>query len=388
MKNKTNTCNSKDYDFYTIMFPFKAILRQKKEKLIYAELEKLHPCFCDDCCFDSKLRLQKGWVKAEVIVMQKLKLAEYKGAGKRIYIPEVRGKQFFVNKKIGKVMFFCIVLLILLTGLFTLVTRDFQKPVDQKTNYQTVVEEALEVVNGINVCDLLASLNHPDSAVDRFLFEEDGFSLNCTLVVKGVFPEAIESICDSAVLSSVSFSSKMPVLTIQLNQKHPGSTSFVSEKISGEFKSSFRQQLQQIKAELLEEFVNPYGVHFCLDFKSEQEGITAFKNFVTSLKASGLSLKYFELNRFNQKLDFNIYFFEARVQNQEQLFDALIENAALFFRNQGAQKEIQPLQKAYDKKNEVEPDSSFIHLGKIVGNDGMITDFYKDSKGKIIQKRR
>ena len=81
MKNRKSNalrCSPDYYDFYSIPFPVKAVGRIQKNKYICAQLEKLHPCFSDDCCFDSKLRISNRGLQADVVVMQKFRLAEYK----------------------------------------------------------------------------------------------------------------------------------------------------------------------------------------------------------------------------------------------------------------------------------------------------------------------
>ena len=95
MKNNAVKCSCEDYDFYTIPVPVKAVLNRNKKHYISSQLEKLHPCFSDDCSFDTHLHLKKTGIKADVVVMQKLKLAEYKSKNKRLYIEEQKAALLF-----------------------------------------------------------------------------------------------------------------------------------------------------------------------------------------------------------------------------------------------------------------------------------------------------
>ena len=95
---KTN-CSKDDYDFYTIPFPVKVIFNRQKNRYISSQLEKLHPCFSDDCSYDSHLRLKKSGLIADVVVMQKFKVAEYKANKRKLYVQELKHHQFFADKK-------------------------------------------------------------------------------------------------------------------------------------------------------------------------------------------------------------------------------------------------------------------------------------------------
>ena len=76
--NNAVKCSPDFYDYYSIPFPVKSVGRIQKNKYLCSQLEKLHPCFSDDCCFDSRLKLSVHGLQADVVVMQKFRLAEYK----------------------------------------------------------------------------------------------------------------------------------------------------------------------------------------------------------------------------------------------------------------------------------------------------------------------
>ena len=107
-------CNVLDYDFYSFDYPLSKVgfAKEKRNSFICSQLEKMHPCFSDDCCFDYKLRLNKNKLRADVVVMQKFRLAEYKNQRKKIYIPEGKMTAFYSRAKVW-VFVVCILLLLL-----------------------------------------------------------------------------------------------------------------------------------------------------------------------------------------------------------------------------------------------------------------------------------
>ena len=78
MYGKNCAVKKSDYEKYSIILPFKFLLGKRRKKFIFKEREKLHPCFSDEYCFDSKI-LYKNWkFFADVLVMNKMKLASYR----------------------------------------------------------------------------------------------------------------------------------------------------------------------------------------------------------------------------------------------------------------------------------------------------------------------
>ena len=72
-----NMILQKDYEKYELILPYKAALGRARQRFIYSELEKMHPCFSDEFCVDSSFKkFTKMGISSDVIVMHKFKLAE------------------------------------------------------------------------------------------------------------------------------------------------------------------------------------------------------------------------------------------------------------------------------------------------------------------------
>ncbi len=103
-----------DYDRYSITLPLKIAIRRHGKAFLFKELEKRHPCFSLGCCTDTHYVFRGGKLTAEVTVMDRCRLAEYRklNPGRKLYL---EGEPFFaVFKTQGekiKIAAFCLLLL-------------------------------------------------------------------------------------------------------------------------------------------------------------------------------------------------------------------------------------------------------------------------------------
>jgi len=67
-----------DYDSYGIPVPFGVLRKRQMKSFLRNELEKQHPCFSNRCCVDVKYSVKGKRIFADVVVMEKLGLAEYR----------------------------------------------------------------------------------------------------------------------------------------------------------------------------------------------------------------------------------------------------------------------------------------------------------------------
>ena len=67
-----------DYDTYLLHLPWSVIRKNKREEYILGELEKVHPCFSPRFDFKSEFVLGKNGKNCKVLVMDKLKISDYK----------------------------------------------------------------------------------------------------------------------------------------------------------------------------------------------------------------------------------------------------------------------------------------------------------------------
>ena len=86
-----------DYEIYRFLMPWKFVFSREKA-FILSELEKMHPRFSGSCCYDTKYVLKKRQVMAEVVVMEKARLARYKTAGGELFLESEKKRSVFSNR--------------------------------------------------------------------------------------------------------------------------------------------------------------------------------------------------------------------------------------------------------------------------------------------------
>lgn len=116
IKMKKTIIRSADYEFYRILLPWKSIFSQHR-KFIIGELEKRHPRFSGSCCYDAKYCVEKKNLMAEIVVMEKSSLAQYKNAGGNLYIEDNTKRSVFNQRT--RIVRGVSLILIMLTGILS-----------------------------------------------------------------------------------------------------------------------------------------------------------------------------------------------------------------------------------------------------------------------------
>ena len=96
---KKVSIKSSDYELYKIAVPWKKFFSPGKNFFIIGELEKRHPCFSGNSCFDTSYSLSRRGLFARVVVMEKSSLSDYTNPGARLFLEGVKGRAVFEEKK-------------------------------------------------------------------------------------------------------------------------------------------------------------------------------------------------------------------------------------------------------------------------------------------------
>ena len=390
-------CPQDYYDVYSISFPIKALGRIQRNKYICSELEKLHPCFSDDCCFDSKIRFSKGGLKADVVVMQKFRLAEYKNQNnqKPVYIEEFKKLPFFKDFRYKQKLYTFLIASVLILLLIFVVAKLKHKQGPElapvvNNSYDTSVDVP-EQKPFSNVQKFFESVSLYDGKVLQFFWELNGFSQNLSLTLKNVYPETVYQIVPDARILSVTYENNIPLMTVQLNTKVSVSTDMNDiRNHKSDFAAELREFVLHNDFNIIEETVNPYGIKLQLPVKSIQENnscemFNSLFQFVLdkNLYASSLSIK-----PGSDYLYCSISFSNVCIKDQTDLYKSLIENSKIFFETSNNQKEIdlKKSKSSHEKSNQKSEQSNVTDIGKIIRTDGTTIEFYKDENGRIKQK--
>ncbi|MCR4822051.1 MAG: hypothetical protein K5873_04155 [Treponema sp.] len=109
--------SSDDYECYRMLLPWKYLFSSLKKNFILRELEKVHPCFSGNCCYDTKYSVRKKKLMADVVVMEKENLAEYRQKGGLLYLQSEKKRSVFSSR--AKIRRFLSIFMILMAGIFS-----------------------------------------------------------------------------------------------------------------------------------------------------------------------------------------------------------------------------------------------------------------------------
>lgn len=208
-----------DYERYSVSIPVRNLFGKNRKRYLYGELDKLHPCFSEKCCFDSRLYVKNKSLCADVIVMEKLKLAEYRYRfpGKFLVIEECLKRRLFGTLDYEK-------LIMLFVGLFFIVTfscvnihKKQKVPVSLTSEIFTETETPVDSQPELN--DFFELLSGELAKCNEFEWNWNGNDENIAMSVFSIFPEKILAQYPEVEINQVSYKDNTPILKISLNHK-------------------------------------------------------------------------------------------------------------------------------------------------------------------------
>ncbi|WP_296323250.1 hypothetical protein [Treponema sp. UBA3813] len=234
-----------DYELYKILLPWKSLF-SGVNALILSELEKRHPRFSGNCCYDAKYLLERKNLMAEVVVMDKANLARYKRSGGALYLETEQKRSVFS----GKARFFhgCTLILLVMAGLLSFrIAKSLQKESSGSLPSEDVevpLSETPSLPGGEElVKEIFASVSHRGGKISSFsyrrneggrLFSSDGGK--CSFSIYGCNSEDVAN----ARYCRVSFKNNEPHFQLELPFGY-GKT--VGEKVSDGVIFSYEDEL-------------------------------------------------------------------------------------------------------------------------------------------------
>lgn len=411
MIQKTNVLRKDDFEKYEIVLPFSAVLGRRRKKYLYSELEKMHPCFSDEFCFDTAVRkIGKKGISTDVLVMSKRKLAEYEGKRNFSGTGFFAGKQkhrFFVNEKM-RLIFLSLIFCLLAWCVIFLCGKIFEH--ETVAEVETVASDSVvisEEPDFVPLCNLFFDvLNKSGGKISVFEWELDGFTETLSASIKEIYPEDLAALNDfknrNKSEESVFYENGLPVMKLFYSQNFSvikenaveKSNSFEVEKIfeNADFNKRLRNIISENGAVMTGEKAPPYHIEFTCDFNLEGQKlfeqiadlINSGKRRVVSLSVNspgdgkgdvGISIEPLQSEKippFDLKLiSENLKFFESSKEKK---------NTTAFFTIK--QSVTTPA---------AEPKKQIKKIGEIKSPDNTTVVFYKNENGKIermIQKNK
>ena len=404
-----------DYEKYQLVLPYRLLFGRKRKRFIYSELEKMHPCFSDEFCFDSDIcKVSKKGFVSDVMVIHKNTLAEYEAkryesavginriTGSGFFIDSCKRRRLFVNEKFKRMIvtlcfvFLMIFIFLVLAGAKKVAEISKKENVQafafvEEQNVQTADDEEQNVAivfrSGEKFFD---SISAAGGRVLSFRWEMANGSEVLEAKIKGVFPEQLEEM----KMSAVNYENEQPVILVTDVRPAHSKGDFqktgdmVCSSFDPEFYKSVRNVLSKNGAALKQEMHAPYSVLFSCkrnalasllngvaDCIADAGGYVCSVNIQTaSGTSSGIAPEDFEIS---------IKGIERAAQTQGVDLVVVAENAELFgeMKNQkiiGQSQKLNPPDK--NEKNEKTVSNK---IGEIKTSDGNVIIFYKSTDGKI-----
>lgn len=378
-----------DYDTYLLHLPWSVIRKNKREEYILGELEKVHPCFSPRFDFKSEFVLGKNGKNCKVLVMDKLKISDYKSRfpGKKMWIKRFRVSYEDFGKR--KKFFFLSALLSGLILLFFLglwqkgeTVQKVESVPHQNSEWPEVLELPAAYDGDIGqktIEDLLTLVSENEGKITAFDLQSSLNEEKISASLINIYPEKLEAFLSCASTSNVTFVNENPRLELEMKVKKKKENPSLSMPL--EVIPLVRQRAIKWKGKILREDWKKASLNFEFEkmsdyanFIREAGGLMEVKGpFVKKLKVSG-----------GKKLSVEVFL----TRGEEGLDKSLIEKASLLLQEEVTKEEKVPVKAVAQglKKNEKSAEESGLELGRISRSSGEEIIFYRNADGKIKKK--
>ncbi len=393
MKNKFLILSPDDYDFYTIPLPFEVLIKRQENLYFSSQLEKLHPCFSDDCSYDWHLKIQKNKLLANVLVMQKYKVARYKANKKALYIKEDKSGQFFLSKKQRETRLLAGIFLaagLLLSSIFLSTFFSRQKGETELRQTTSVLQE--ETPNPAfppkyTTPEILNYIAAHNGRLSSLLWSYDSYTENAGFKLHALYPEDLQPFEKALKLSPMTFEDSLPLITVSLSSKllqPQAATAELQPKENENYKAQIRQLLLDNNFILIEESLSPYGLKLSLPLEqsSGPNALEELTNFFEYLAQRDFPISKIQLSSAARTFNIEIIFSQVPLLSQQDLYKSLLANLNIFMPEAAAPPGTS--QKS-PQKPAPKPAQKLSKVGQIIKEDGSIDIYYKDENGKIIK---
>lgn len=426
-KNRKCVVKNSDYETYWIPIPFGSFLGKQKNKFLYGELEKRHPCFSDDYLFCSKTFLKNRKLESKVFVMDKMKLAEYKlQYPKGQFVSEDKRKlPLFYQSQYGKKIGILILFAILIISFFQMVKNKKLHTLENNLIVDTVIEseeEKITLPDNFNFilndeCECLFEIiNCNKSAIKSFCWEYSNFYERFDVSVNSVFPEVVLDSLPESKISNVNYYENKPSFNLTYEKKNViEGLENENQKENNEIIQNVRNLLLENKCTLIEETVNPRVFRFNLTVKQKDfmhfQKENLFIRLGHFLYKEKIMLELFSLNC--KKIEENAILFDVAIrfgdykigesvqfiqedENSKNICEFIGKNIEPFFieiisdtpkSKKTNYKDLGGKCNFLEKREKLNnPVVVKDRIGEIKNKDGSITIFYKSKENKILKE--
>ena len=362
-----------DYEIYSIAVSPGILFKRNLKDYLFKELEKRHPCFGNDHCYESRLCIRGKGIFADVAVMEKLRLGEY-----RVRYPgkKLTAEGFFEDKRSERILYLLgtgILFLSLLSGKFISVQRDKKNtgPLKEERNAESYLQEEPLFVKAHKAIPVTAR-------TERIEWSCIGGSEILALSVKNCYPGILMNEGLEGTYSDVSLIDSIPVFSCVFRTHWNGNENTV-ENLSEGIMEKIREAITSTGGMIEKESLSPSGISFRFGIDNLNKVLTNIEKCMEENQKSVVSFKIFKEKKTSCLCE--ISFSNSRngktLSGESDL--SLFSCAKAWMKSENEIKETE----TKTSRPKERKDSINLKLGAITHSDGKNVVFYKDKEGKI-----
>ena len=417
MELKKNLIRKKDYERYSVRLPFRVFLSRKtnRSRFMFGELEKMHPCFSDECTFDSKIKVGRRGLVSDVVVMNSLKLSEYKTRyfGKKLFLEGNPEKCVFKKKGIktplsAALILFAVLVTLIFTGrnqLQTVKNETFVRGEKEAAGEEKISSFESDIQTGKLPGELTDSFLSIIEAESAFL---SGLEWTCDGMNESFFASAAYIHPDRLLktseieLSAVTYRNNVPYFTAKgkcrVRKSNMNQTEIVWTNgktgifdADEEVYAELRNIIGRFGAEFLEENFNPWKIRFILKNATLNETESLISEMAAFILKTGIAIRRLVI----RKGGFDDFELEIETAPELEPFMgvnlSILEKRFRLFGLKNKSEKVQSYQIAVEKKTPAKEKSlpvgqSLKKIGEIRHKDGSFVVYFKNQQGKIISE--
>ena len=400
-----NVINKEDYENYKIQMPVNYLFSKKKNKFIYGELEKVHPCFSDDFCFFPKNKISHKGVISDVIVIYKSKLAEYKNKTglNNFKLEDLSKRKIRIGKSKYVLIGFIILAVIIL--LFCIVNYEKEKKIKQ----ENLVNENIELDNGEkefmkdfafydkkNLNTFFNIIRNNKGILNNLNWNLNLKGENLLCSVENIYPELVEEKFPACIISDIAYKERIPVFDFTISNNFSFDLENSNNKtISSEFKKGIRNLLINNNSIIEKETSFPYEISFNSYINMQQRENNIFLKLSNFLNKESTYIQSISINHNTTTNGYNLLKVKILFSNnylyKNNTMEDIGKNIDLWFSEEIKNINNNNIKKSInDKLPSISSVEDFKNKNEIIGeikyNNGRKIIFYKNEKGKIDKK--
>lgn len=400
-----------DYEHYSLLLPVKYFAGRRLYKYVYSQLEKLHPCFSENFCFDTRIGLKKKNLYADVFVMDKRKLSEYKlKFPGRIFTVEENNKINLFSgwqkfRWIGILTLFLISVTAVLgistwkkSFRFESVEKNQNKTSEPMKNNLVGLEKNIDVWPRSDYLEKFFSVIEQNRGkIQQINWKCDGNEIALDSCVSNIYPELFREYFSEGIMKNVSYKGKIPFLTLTMTEKavQKNYQELMKTEELVDWNTRLRTIVFDYGGSVLEE--NPEN--FLLTFQIKKENTESFISAVENLWNEKLvSIEKLDIKTEPESFVFSVRPSSGNHHYQENLFRGL---CSFFSKVMDMTVKVSPVTvpskmsetvhvaPVHGVGNPVGVEKSENNqlgknqIGKITHSDGSVSSFYKGPDRKI-----